>query len=199
MGGSAPRTGEGWSAFPQREATRGLGSCLVAGAIRDSLAIRDGLEVPDFLLLALVETVLRFEFDRGRGSRPGGTEKKRKKSQHRWGWGVRDPGCEGDILRTSGGPHSIALPGLTMAWCTSPLSRFARRRRHGSSTTVGYRTLMASPEMSWKYRAKIGEGRGGRPAGAARAPEHLFGAARPPATGCKGCPGGARDIGNREP
>ena len=117
-----------------------MGSCLVAGAIRDSLAIRDGLEVPDFLLLALVETVLRFEFDRGRGSRPGGTEKKRKKSQHRWGWGVREPGCEGDILRTSGGPHSIALPGLTMAWCTSPLSRFARRRRHGSSTTVGYRT-----------------------------------------------------------
>ena len=147
-----------------------MGSCLVAGAIRDSLAIRDGLEVPDFLLLALVETVLRFEFDRGRGSRPGGTEKKRKKSQHRWGWGVREPGCEGDILRTSGGPHSIALPGLTMAWCTSPLSRFARRRRHGSSTTVGYRTLMASPEMSWKYRAKIG---GGGAAGVLQGrPEH---------------------------
>ena len=42
-------------------------------------------------------------------------QKKRKKSQNRWGWGVREPGCEGDILRTSGGPRSIALPGLTMA------------------------------------------------------------------------------------
>ena len=94
-------------------------------------------------------------------------QKKRKRRQHRWGWGVREPGCEGDILRTSGGPHSIALPGLTMAWCTSPLSLASRvAETDGSSPTVatGHGICHGiSGNVLEKYRAKIGrEGAAGK-------------------------------------
>ena len=98
-------------------------------------------------------------------------QKKRKRRQHRWGWGVREPGCEGDILRTSGGPHSIALPGLTMAWCTSPLSLASRvAETDGSSPTVAtghgiFRKCLGNIEL------KSG-GRGGRQSVLQGRPEH---------------------------
>ena len=99
------------------------------------------------------------------------------------------------LNRSSGTDHGL----MHLASLSLRASQTTRIFYHCGYRTDGiFRKCLGNIELKLDPRA--GEGRPAKgPAGAARAPEHLFGAARPPATGCKGCPGGARDIGNREP